>query len=101
MKAAAADSAPPPILRLYAHALESVFAFATLRDLSALMAVCSSWQTSVMQMRSVRCHRRWHGRKRGWQQLQQSRLAQRHIAHLDLRSEPDPNQIGCTMEMAI
>ncbi len=35
---------------LYAHALESIFAFATLRELAALMSICRKWQAAVLSM---------------------------------------------------
>ncbi len=35
---------------LYPHALESIFAFASLKDLSALMSVSRSWQAAVLSM---------------------------------------------------
>ncbi len=42
---------PSPAGMLYAHALESIFAFATLQELSRLLAVCRGWQAAVLSLR--------------------------------------------------
>ena len=42
-----------PVTRLYRHALESVFAFLKLRDLSVALAVCRSWSSAVRSMASI------------------------------------------------
>ncbi len=38
---------------LYSHALESIFGCCSLKELAALMAVCRSWQSSVLRMRPI------------------------------------------------
>ena len=43
----------PPVARLYRHALESIFSFLPLHDLSRVLAVSRSWQSAVGSMRSI------------------------------------------------
>ena len=50
---AAALSPPPPVDRLYRHALESVFAFLDLRGLAAALRVSHGWQAAVGSMRRM------------------------------------------------
>jgi hypothetical protein len=50
---ASASSPPAYYLRLYRHALESIFAFATLGDLHSLCSVCRHWLQAVSTMRSI------------------------------------------------
>ena len=38
---------------LYTHALESIFAFASLRELAAVLRVCRSWRAAVLSMRPI------------------------------------------------
>ncbi len=51
--AAAAASTSSPASMLYSHALESIFAFCSLKELAALMSVSRSWQWSVLRMRPI------------------------------------------------
>ena len=46
-------AAQPPAARLYKHALESIFAFLSLKELSAVLAVSHSWSSAVDSMRSL------------------------------------------------
>ena len=43
----------PPVARLHKHALESIFAFLSLEELSAVLAVSHSWSSAVGSMRSI------------------------------------------------
>ena len=42
-----------PVTRLYRHALESVFKFLTLADLSRVLSVSRSWSAAVRSMKSI------------------------------------------------
>ena len=53
LQQAAHTSSTSSVERLYSHALQSIFAFATVPDLAALMAVNRSWQAAVMHMRPI------------------------------------------------
>lgn len=70
---------------LYLDVLESVFAFGTLQHLAALIAVCRSWQASVLQMRSI-VARYSHvavtavAASLHTQQLSQSRVRRHHLS---------------------
>ena len=46
-------AAQPPATRLYKHALESIFGFLSLKELSAVLAVSRAWSVAVSSMRSV------------------------------------------------
>ena len=46
-----AAAAQPPVTRLYKHALESIFAFLSLADLSRVLSVARSWSSAVSSMR--------------------------------------------------
>ena len=48
-----AAAAHPPTVRLYKHALESIFGFLSLPDLSRVIAVSRSWSDAVSSMRSI------------------------------------------------
>lgn len=92
---AAAAAAPPtavatvsPAAMLYSHALESIFAFATLSELAALICVTRTWQASVLHMRPIAAavDRECASADVGGQyvhQLVQSRL-RRHVSHLSV-----------------
>jgi hypothetical protein len=41
------------VTHLYAHVLESIFAFASLTQLGVLMSVCRSWQSAVLSMKPL------------------------------------------------
>ena len=43
----------PAVARLYRHALESIFAFCGLENLSSLMAVSHDWQVAVLSMSPI------------------------------------------------
>jgi hypothetical protein len=75
---------PSPASRLYSHALESIFAFFTLRELAAIVCVCRDWQVSVFRMRPINC--RIKTRDMRWVKKQTSSLLRRHIAHMDNRA---------------
>ena len=45
---------PSPATQLYRHALESVLAFCSLKDLHAAIAVSREWAAAVESMRSIR-----------------------------------------------
>jgi hypothetical protein len=47
-------SAPPAYLRLYRHALESIFAFCTLSELHRLSTVCRAWNIAVHSTPCIR-----------------------------------------------
>jgi len=38
---------------LYTHALESIFGFASLKDLTALLAVCQRWKSAGLSMAPI------------------------------------------------
>ena len=42
-----------PVSRLYRHALESIFAFCSLKDLGSIMAVSRDWQAAVQSMAPI------------------------------------------------
>ncbi len=67
-----------PVTMLYPHALESIFAFASVKELAALMAVSRSWQSGVMSMRPLALRIVYPRALRG---LFASRL-RRHVAHI-------------------
>ena len=46
-------AAQPPAARLYRHALESIFGFLSLADLSRVLSVSRSWCAAVSSMRSI------------------------------------------------
>ena len=48
-----AAAAQPPVSRLYRHALESIFGFLSLADLSRVLAVSRSWSAAVSSMCSI------------------------------------------------
>ena len=88
-----------PVARLYRHALESVFAFLKLGDLSVVLAVCRSWSSAVRSMASI-----------GAAVMNPSdccwRVAASPLAHhvtqigdprLDLIGREQPGLIGCDM----
>jgi hypothetical protein len=47
------SSQPPAHLRLYRHALESIFAWCTLSELHGVLSVSHSWSVAVLSMRSI------------------------------------------------
>src|SRR4051794_18779119 len=59
--AAAAAAFKHPATVLYSHALQSIFAFATLKELVALMSVSKEWHSAVLCMRpsSLHIHANW------------------------------------------
>ena len=48
-----AAAAQPPVARLYRHALESIFGFLSLADLSRVLAVSRPWSAAVGSMRCI------------------------------------------------
>ena len=48
-----AAATQPPVARLYRHALESIFGFLSLQELSKVLSVSRSWVTAVGSMRSL------------------------------------------------
>lgn len=44
---------PPPVDRLYRHALESIFVFLSLKELNSVLSVSRSWSAAVASMRAV------------------------------------------------
>ena len=77
------DAAQPPASRLYRHALESIFGFLSLEDLSKVLAVSSSWSSAVGSMRSINARVRSLSASHPLFELCASRLAP-HIGTLGL-----------------
>ena len=81
-----AAAAQPPAARLYRHALESIFGFLSLADLSRALAVSRSWSSAVSSMRSIGAAVDSLPAGRSLLELSASRLA-RHIGQLGSLNE--------------
>jgi len=73
----------PPYLRLYKHALESIFSHLELSDLASISATCLAWSAAVSSMRPIGASA---GRKRRLdpQSMSASRLT-RHVSEIYLK----------------
>jgi len=78
---AAAQTAPPAVMRLHRHALESVFSFLDQSDLHRVLSVSVDWQAAVLSMRPIESSAYVTVTK--LPQLLNSRL-RRHIQYLEI-----------------
>jgi hypothetical protein len=68
---------------LYSHALESIFAFCTLKELAAVVCVNHSWQESVLRMRAIQGSVRHDGYTWKWQMCASPWLLRRHLVDVN------------------
>ncbi len=73
-----------PVVILYADALESIFAFGSLKELAVLMAVCRDWQAAVLSLKPSKLAQRFAtGSSNHVVTLLCASRLRRHVAHIE------------------
>jgi len=78
------SSALSPHLRLYKHALESIFSHLTLSELGRISAACRDWSTAVDSMRPIGAT--VDGKKSSWLLSIQNFRLMRHVSNIHIRT---------------
>ena len=78
------ETSPPAYLRLYIHALESIFSYLNLPELASISTTCREWSSAVNSMRSIGA--RVVARENDTLDLHSMRTSHlvRHVLELDL-----------------